>query len=209
MTYRPPWKLRLFVVLLVMAVPVATRGWWVPALGWSLVSDASIERPDIIIIENLDSNYLLFEKARNLKRDGTNARVLVPVAAAGNDPEKPGLVAQGITDVMIRVARLDGVELLPISESEPITLNLARQVGDYLRGSEGKTVLILTSGFKSRRVHLVFSSVLGKAGIETYCLPVWGAHRPENWAETWHGIQELLLQLVKLGYYKMLFMVKR
>lgn len=191
------------MALLVIAVPMATSGWWVPALGWSLVSDASIERPHIIIIESLDSNYLLFEKARNLKRDGANARVLVPVAAAGNDPEKPGQVAQGIADVMIRVAHLDGVEIFPFRAIEPITLNLARQVCDYLRGGKARTVLILTSGFKSRRVHLIFSSVLSKAGIETYCLPVWGAHRPENWAETWHGIQEVFLQLVKLGYYRL------
>lgn len=203
MTYRPPWKLRLFLALLVMAVPVATRGWWVSALGWSLVSDANIERPDIIIIENLDSNYLLFEKARNLKRDGISARVIVPVAAPDNDPVKPGLVAQGIADVMIRVARLDGVEIFPVRQIEPITLNLARQVGDYLRGSEVRTALILTSGFKSRRVHLIFSNVLGKAGIETYCLPVWGNHRPDNWAETWHGIQEVLLQHAKLAYYRL------
>lgn len=186
-----------------MLVPVATRSWWVPALGWSLVSNANIENPDVILIENLDSNYLLFEKARNLKRQGASARVLVPVSAAGSDPEKPGLVAQGIAEVMIRVAHLEGVEMLPIQEVEPVTFNLARQVGEHLKGTEVRSVLILTSGFKSKRMHLAFSNVLRKVGIETYCIPVWGSHRPDNWATSWHGIQEVLLQHAKLAYYRL------
>lgn len=86
-------------------------------------------------------------------------------------------------------------------EEEPITLNTARQISDYLKGSNVRTVLILTSGFKSRRIHLIFESVFSQVGIEAYCLPVWGAHRPENWASSWHGMQEVFLQLVKLGYY--------
>lgn len=102
---------------------------------------------------------------------------------------------------MIEVACLDRVWLLPIEESEPITLNTARQVSAFLQGTDVRSVLILTSGFKSKRISFIFSTILEQAGIATYCLPVWGAYGPENWTISWHGIQEVFLQRVKLGYY--------
>lgn len=201
--HRTTWKLRLLMAVLLLGLLITTSGWWIPALGWSLVCSSVIEKPDLILIDNLDSDYLLFEKAADMKRRGTCNRVLIPVMAAGQDTEKPCLVALGIADLMIRLTRLEGVEIFPITEAEPITLNMARQVGDYLKGGDVRTVLILTPGFKSRRIHLIFSKVLGKAGIETYCLPVWGSHRPANWASSCHGIQEVFLQYAKLAYYRL------
>lgn len=104
---------------------------------------------------------------------------------------------------MIRVAGIETAEIIPIKQEEPITLNAARQVGDFLKGTNVKTVLILTSGFKSKRIHLIFKKVLGEVGIDAYCLPVWGSRTPENWATNWHRIQEVFLQVVKLGYYRL------
>lgn len=186
---------------MLLAAPIATRGWWAPCLGQSLVCSAPIETADLILIDNLDTNYLLFEKARDLATEGRGAPVLVPVSASGKNPELPNPVSREFAEVMIRLAHIEKAEIIPVKHEEPITLNTARQVSEYLKGRSVKTVLILTSGFKSKRIHLIFSHVLSQTGIATYCLPVWGSHRPENWAETWHGAQEVFLQLVKFGYY--------
>ena len=202
-TYRSVWKQRLLVVAILIVFPVASCEWWVPGLGRSLVCDSQFDRPDLIIIDNLDSDYLLFEKAVDLKALGVCERVLVLVQASGRNPEKPNLVSREIVDVMVRVAGLDGTEIIPIKQLEPITLNTARQVGDFLKGADVKTVLILTSGFKSKRIYLVFKKALGEVGIDAYCLPVWGARTPENWANSWHGIQEVVLQYIKLAYYRL------
>ncbi len=199
--YKVTWKSRLLILGLLVALPWASRAWWVPALGRSLVCSSEHAAPDLIVIDNLDSDYLLFEKAAELRGRGFAGKVLVPVQASGRNPEKPNLVSREIVDVMVRVAGLDGVEMIPIKHEEPITLNAARQVGRYLEGTKVKRVLVLTSGFKSRRLHLIFKKVLSEDGIDVYCLPVWGGYRPENWAQSWHGIQEVVLQLVKLGYY--------
>jgi hypothetical protein len=202
-SYKTTWKLRLLMVVLPLALLMVTRGWWVPVLGWSLVCKSEIPRTDLILIDNLDPNYLLFEKAAGLIRQHGIGLVLVPVNASGQDPEKPNLVSREFSEVMIRVARLDPAKLLPVREVEPITLSVATQVADYLKGTNVRTVLILTSGFKSKRIHLIFSKVLSEMGIEAYCLPVWGTRRPENWAASWHGIQEVFLQLGKLAYYRL------
>jgi len=199
---RTTWKFRFVVLALFLALTLATKAWWIPGLGRTLVCSSESVTPDLIVIDNLDSDYLLFEKAAELIERGFAGKVLVPVQASGRNPGAPNLVSREIVDVMVRVAGLDRAEIFPIKQEEPITLNAARQVGEYLKGSNVKKVLVLTSGFKSRRLHMIFKKTLGEVGIESYCLPVWGGHRPENWAQSWHGIQEVLLQFIKLGYYR-------
>jgi len=204
-TYKTTWKLRLAILSLVLILAMTTRGWWGPAIGWGLVTDSGFCEPDLILIDNLDIDYLLFEKAEELMKHCGAATVLVPVTASGQDPERPGLVPRGIAEVMIRVAHLESTELLPIREIEPITLNAARQVGEFLKSRpDVHSVLIVTGGFKSKRMQLIFSSVLGQMGVVAYCFPVWGTKRPENWTASWHGVQEVLLQYLKLAYYRAL-----
>lgn len=202
-SYRTTWKLRILVFSLILILPIATRGWWVSALGWSLVCNSEFERPDLILIDNLDTNLQLFEMAAHLRARSIGKWVLVPIAAAAQDPEKPSLLAREMAHVMVNMAQLDPVIFLPVKGGEPITLNVARDVGDFLKGIKVRKVLLLTSGFKSKRIHLIFCKVLSEIGIDTYCLPVWGACRPETWTSSWHGIQEVFLQHLKLAYYRL------
>lgn len=201
--YRTTWKLRLLLAGLLLVMAVGTQRWWVPLVGWSLVSDTGLGKPDLILVDNLDLDYQLFEKAARLTKSGVARAVLVPVFTSGQDSEKLDDFSLGIADAMIRVARLDSAQVIPKKAIEPITLNAARQVVNFLKETDVGKVLLLTSGFKSRRLHLIFGKVLGELGIETHCLPVWGSQQPENWTTTWHGIQEVFLQYAKLVYYRL------
>lgn len=201
--YRTTWKLRLLAPALLLLLLMTTRAWWVPAIGWSLACTSSIESPDVILIDNVDTNYHLFEMAADLKARAVGDWVLVPVTASPLDPQEPGLASRAIVDAMARVAHLDSMVLLPVKGGEPITLNVAREVRDFLKGTEARKVLLLTAGFKSKRLLLIFSRVLGEADLEVCCLPVWGTYRPETWTSRWHGIQEVVLQHVKLAYYRL------
>ena len=58
-----------------------THGWWTVAVARSLVCDANAAPSDAILVENFDSDYLVFERAANLRRAGFAPRVLVPVLA--------------------------------------------------------------------------------------------------------------------------------
>jgi hypothetical protein len=201
-TYRTTWKLRLGLLGSLLILVVFTRGSWVPAIGWGLVRDSGPCKPDLILIDNLEPDYLLFEKAEELRRIDGAGMVLVPVKASGEHPGKPDRVPGEVAGVMIRVSRLQSTEILPIAEIEPITLNAARQVGEFLRSKPGiRSVLVVTDGFRSRRTYLTYSHVLGKLGVVVYTFPVWGIERPENWATTWHGRQKVGLQYLKLLYY--------
>src|SRR5262245_50748221 len=70
--------LAVAAILLIVGI-VATREQWLRALGNSLVCQASIGPSDAILIENVETNYLLFERAQRLEAQGVSSLVLVPV----------------------------------------------------------------------------------------------------------------------------------
>src|SRR5712691_9662921 len=128
---RTTWKLRLAVLLIVLLVAFVTRGAWVRTVGRSLVCAETIGPSDVILVENFDPDYLVFERAAALHNAGVAPRVLVPTEATG-EPARPSPVSQGIAEVMARVARLQDLELIPIQKIEPISLNAAYQIRDFL-----------------------------------------------------------------------------
>ena len=196
------WACRLLVVMLVGLVVVVTRTLWVPGIGRSLVCAEDVGPSDAILVENFDPNYLVFERAAALQKAGLAPRVLVPTEASGRDPVA-NPVAQGIAELMARLARLEKIEIIPIREREPISLNAAYQVRDFLTREHLRSVIVVTPGLRSRRSSLVYRAVLTPAGIEAHCLPVLGEHGVENWTATWHGIEDVVEQLIKLEYYRL------
>jgi hypothetical protein len=153
---------------------------------------------DAIVIDNFDPNYLLFERAEALQRAGYARRVFVPVNTERDGT--PSRVSSGIAEVMARVARLNPPELIPITETEPITLNAVKQIQRRLKAEEVRSVIVVASGLRSRRTELVYKSLLPSTTV--LCVPVFGRHTPDTWSETWHGIQEVSEQFLKLLYYR-------
>jgi hypothetical protein len=197
------WKLRLGIAVCLALLAGVTRSFWIPGVGKSLVCSEpepyQIGRVDAILVDDLDPNYLLFERAASLHAAGLGSTVLVTLDAPSFDESS---VATGVVEVMARVARLTDLETIPFQESEPISLNAAYQVRESLTKRHIHSVVVVTPGFRSRRSSLVYGAVLGRAGIKAYCVPVFGMHTPETWAKSWHGIQEIVEQFVKLQYYR-------
>ncbi len=193
------WLLR-GLLLAPIALLVLTRALWLPAVGESLVCREDTNESPAILVDNLDPDYLTFERARQLHDANVTARVLVPLAAG--EAGVPNAISKGTAELMARVARLPDVELLPIVEKEPITLNAARQLGEFLIRERLSAVTVVVPGFRSRRSYLAYMSALAPAGISVRCVPVFGTRTPSNWTDTWHGIQEVGLQFLKLQYYR-------
>jgi hypothetical protein len=194
------WLFRLAVVVLVLLVALVGRSVWVPAVGRSLVCAEEQGTVDALLLDNLDANYLLFERAAALqKKAGGGVRVLVATMATetGHDA-----IAMGTVELMARVARLHDWEVIPIRNVEPITLHAAVEVKDFLEREKIRSVAIVTPGFRSMRSSMVYGAVLSRAGIASRCTPVVGSRDDRTWIETWHGIQEVALQFLKLQYYR-------
>ncbi|HMF09517.1 MAG TPA: hypothetical protein VKJ00_10305, partial [Thermoanaerobaculia bacterium] len=111
----------------------------------SLVCAQDVAPSDLILIENLDPNYLLFERAAALQKDRIAPRALVPVQV-WQDSGVPNYISQAIAEVMARHARMDAWEMLPISEVEPISVNAAFQIRQYLLRENVKSLIVVTGG---------------------------------------------------------------
>ena|SRR2546422_3867183 len=199
------WKFRLGVLILVILIGSLTRGFWVPTIGQSLVCMEAVGPSDVIVVETFAPNYALyyalFERAAALQRGGFSARVLV-LTQASRDHEVVNSVSTGIAELMARVARVQNLEIIRIREIEPISLNATYQIRDFLTKEHLRSVIVVTSGLRSRRSSLVYHAALNPAGIQVYCTPVFGQHTPENWMDSWHGIEEVTRQFLKLQFYR-------
>src|SRR5207245_9983260 len=129
------------------------------------------------------------------------ARIVVPTQASG-DPEAANTVSKDIAESMARVAQIQNLQIIPIREIEPVTLNASHQIRDFLTKEHLRSVIVVTSGFRSRRSSLVYRAVLRPAGVHVYCMLVLGEHTPENWTATWHGIEDVTEQFIKLQFYR-------
>lgn len=196
------WTFRLaliFVVLLLSAIVLRSL---IPGIGRELVCEEQGRWSDAILIENFDPSYLVYERAGDLRRAGMASKLLVPTQA-GTGPGGLNGVSAGFVEVLARAARLpEPPEMIPITEVEPISLNAAYQIRSELQKQHVKSVTVVTPGFRSRRSFLVYSTVFGEAGITTSCIPVFGQISPENWTQTWHGIEDVVEQYGKLLYYR-------
>jgi hypothetical protein len=201
-TRKTTWKFRLLVAALLAVTIVLPRAFWVEKIGQSLICPTEPPRPsDALLLENFDVDYLIFERAAVLQRSGVGSRAFVPTLA-GKDPAVPNRVSIEFVEVMARLARLDKFEAIPIQQIEPISLNAAKQIRDFLKGEQITSLVVVTPGFRSRRSELVYKAVLEPAGITVSCVAVFGPTTATDWDSTWHGIQETLLQFLKLQYYR-------
>ena len=196
------WKCRLAILIFIILIASLTRGFWIPALGRTLTCKEEVGPSDAILVENFDPNYLLFERAAALEKAGLSAKVLVQTEAPRHDPEVANTVSQGIAELMARVARVQDLEIVPTRYIEPISLNAAYQIRDFLTKEHLRSVIVVTPAFRSRRSSLVYRAVLRPAGVHVYCMPVLGEHTPENWTATWHGIEDVTEQFIKLQFYR-------
>jgi uncharacterized SAM-binding protein YcdF (DUF218 family) len=191
-----------FVALIICAGIVITRGHWLPWIGGYLVCQESIGVSDVILIDNVEPNYLLFERAQRLQSQGLAEIVLIPILKADTSGP-PALVSIGIVDVMCRISMLRNCTTFEAPGREPISLNVARRSAEEIRSRGAHSVIIVTDGLRSRRAADIYLHVLRPLGISAHFQPVFGPHTPGNWFTSWHGIQEIVLQLGKLWYYKL------
>lgn len=194
------WKLALAVLVVITAAMLAT-GFWAAPLGRSLVCAEDVAPSDAMLLENFDPNYLLFERAATLEKAKLAPTTLIPVEASP-DVNVANPVSNGIAAVMARQARLSAWRTIPIVHTEPISLNAALQIRDRLVGEGIKSVIVVAPGFRSHRSSLVYRATLGAAGVKVRCVPVFGRTSPESWTRTWHGVQDVVEEFLKLQYYR-------
>jgi hypothetical protein len=199
---RTTWKFRVgFVALLVVAAWL-TRGWWTVAMARSLVCEANSAPSDAILDDNFDPDYLVFERATRLRLAGFATRVLVPIQTDSGESQA-NAVGLATAEAMAKIARLGVMEIVPIRGVEPISLNAAHDVVRFIERERIRSVIVVSPLFRSRRSALVYGATLGRAGITVRCEPVHGAQEVNTWTGSWHGVQDVAEQWLKLQYYRL------
>src|SRR5688572_21264949 len=177
------WKFRLGLFALIVGTAWVTSGWWTVGIARSLACDANAVPSDAILAENFDTDYLVLERAGELRRRGLAPRIFVPVKSHEHTL-KPSEVALGTTMVVAQIARAGEIEIVPIREVEPISLNAARDVLQFVKAHGVQSVVVVAPVLRSRRSALVYNATLGRAGIRVRCEPVHGATAAETWTQT-------------------------
>jgi hypothetical protein len=196
------------ILAIVVVGGLLTRTLWLPAIANSLVCTEEVVAFDAVLVENFVPDYRLFERAAALQREGVSARVLVPTPTSSSDSLDANLVSRGIVELMAGLAGVQHLEIVPIKEIEPYSLNAARQIRDFFAREHIRSVLVMSPAFRSRRSSLVYRAVLGPAGVRVSCLAIFGQHTPGNWTTSWHGIQAVAEQLIKLQFYRFYVVVR-
>jgi hypothetical protein len=199
-------KLGLVALILTTALAYGMSNTWRLKIGQSLVCSEEVARSDLILVENFDPDYLVFERAAELQRAGLASRALVPFQISpepGKPDKRPYAVSKGIAELMSRLARIEDPEFAPIQAIEPISLNAAYQIRELLVKAHVRSVIVVTPGLRSKRSSLIYNAVLAPAGIKAYCVPVFGLDVINNWTGSWHDIQEIGEQFLKLTFYRL------
>jgi len=199
---RTTWKFRLGFIAVVVVTAWLTRGWWTVAIARTLVCEANGAPSDAILVENFDPDYMVFERAAALRRNGDATRMLVPIPT-DPDSSEPDAIALGTAEVMAKVAHLGAIETIPMRTVEPISLNAARDVLRFVERERIRSVIVVSPLFRSRRSALVYAATFGRGGVTVRCEPVQETPNVNTWTLTWHGVQDVTEQWFKLQYYRL------
>jgi hypothetical protein len=72
----------------------------------------------------------------------------------------------------------------------------------FLERERIRAIIVVTPVLRSRRSQLVYDATLARAGIAVRYQPVRGTVEVEAWTRSWHGVQDVLEQWLKLQYYR-------
>jgi hypothetical protein len=196
------WAFRAVSIGLLCVLGQVASPIWTRAVAESLVCSPAgdVDNVDAVLIDDLESNYLVFERARVLREAGVTSRVVVPVDVAADGT--PAAVSTTIVQTLARLARVGDVETVPVVEAEPISLKVALHLRRYLTDNTIRSLAVVAPAFRSERSMLIYRAVLEPAGVAIYCVPVTGMRTPATWTRTWHGVQDVALQFVTLQYYR-------
>jgi len=92
---------------------------------------------------------------------------------------------------------------IPITPKDPITLNLAYQVTDFVKAKNYKRILILSESPHSQRTKLAFKKAFNNSGIEVTTLPVELGITKFNWWKSDIGLSTTFSETIKLIYYRL------
>ena len=169
----------------------------------SLVCEDPLAPSDAVLVESWGKPFLAgLSHAAALQREGYAGRtIVVRLIPRENEFMSPEAMEQ-IWELYCQSVGLRNTEVAAVKQVEPITLNMARQVGQLLKGQQIKSVRLVSPVFHSKRSLLSYREILEPLGIRVRCTPVSGAIDRYYWWKTNHDIVMVIEEFLKLQYYR-------
>jgi hypothetical protein len=200
--WKTTWKFKLAALVVIFLALAFAKRVLSERFAQNLMCVETTDPSDALLLENFDPDYLVFERAESLRRAGVASRVLVPLIGVSQEDLSNSYYLD-FAKAMARVARLPYIEPIAVpNREEPISLNAAKQIRDFLVREKIRSIVVVAPGFRSRRSAMIYETVFAPSGIRVGCAPTMGKTTPENWTNTWHGIENVAEQFVKLQYYR-------
>jgi uncharacterized SAM-binding protein YcdF (DUF218 family) len=139
----------------------ASRGWVLPALARYLDVSEPAQATDYVMVLGGDAETRPFAAAA-LLHAGLAQKALIARIKASADSQD-GLVASEqelIRDVLVHQGTLpDAIRMLPGNECRS-TFDEASALAEFLASEKQSTVTVVTSGYHTRRVRMIFRKIL-------------------------------------------------
>ncbi|MBI4446475.1 MAG: hypothetical protein HY645_11270 [Acidobacteria bacterium] len=210
---RTTWKFRLLLLALFGLVFVLPYEFWLVRLANSLVQQDPLVGSDAILMENWNLPQLsIFYETASLQKSGYATRALIPEFVETRRTLLAGIRLPKDFDSLIRLycreAGLDpkSIERIPVEAIDPITLNTARQLSVSLKARRVRSIIMVSSFYRSKRSALAFKKFLEPEGIKVICHPVNEVFSVGTWWKTKDGWIMVPLEFVKLNYYRLLWL---
>jgi uncharacterized SAM-binding protein YcdF (DUF218 family) len=196
------WLLVLAVVAALVGLFLC-RGWVLPGLARFLDVSEPAQSTDYVMVLGGDAETRPFAAAAFLHR-GLAQKVLVAPIKPSADSED-GMVASEqelIRGVLVRQGTSpDAIVILPGKECRS-TFDEARALAEFLAEAPNSTVTVLTSGYHTRRVRMIFRKVLGQHAVHVhFCGAPTDGYNENNWWRFEGGLLAYLNEYLKLPYY--------
>jgi uncharacterized SAM-binding protein YcdF (DUF218 family) len=193
---RRPLLFPLTIALVVIAaVLVLTRSWWLPALGWALVRDEGPAKADIAVVLGGDLWGNRIKKGGDLVRQG-----YVPAALVSGPP---GFYDQHECEPEIAYAVRQGYPpqyFIAFPDEARSTQDEAAMILPELRRRDVHRVLVVTSDYHSRRAGRIFRAAertLG-GGIEIRMVATPDKEfQPDSWWRSRQGQKIAFMEWTK------------
>lgn len=197
------WKLRVFLLFLLIVFVLATGRFWLLLMSESLVHEDQMAPSDVILVESWENPFLAgLSHAATLQHDGYAGHAIVIRLIPRNNELISSDATERIWQLYCMSAGLRNPEVVAVNQVEPITLNMARQIGKLLMGSPIRSVTLISPLFHSKRSLLSYREILEPLGISVRCTPISGAIDRYYWWKTNHDMLMVIEEFLKLQYYR-------
>ena len=165
--------------------------------NWLDCSDAPRRVDDVVLLPGDDPRGHV---AAALVQTGFGERILFPRPSSAEDYDLNStrriLEAQGLASDVLRMT----------DDTSDGTMGDARAVAALLEDDSGRRVAVVTSFYHVRRARIAFRSVLGSRA-DSFCYLGTPATcvAAENWWQSEHGAQVIVLECVKLAGYWLIY----